>query len=80
MLHQVTPNSMISKNVVTAYQEIHAREVLHRDVRPQNILVRSDNSVVVVDFELSDLYTDAEVFEAEMKEVSGMLASLHASF
>jgi serine/threonine protein kinase len=76
MLHQVTPNPMISKNVVAAYQEIHARGVLHRDVRPQNILVRSDNSVVVVDFELSDLYTDAEVFEAEMKEVSGMLASL----
>jgi RIO-like serine/threonine protein kinase len=49
MLHQVTRfNPQIVENVIWVFEEIHARGVCHGDVRAENILVRGDNSVVVV--------------------------------
>jgi thiamine kinase-like enzyme len=51
MLYQVKYNSKIAKNVVKAFKEIHSRRVCHGDVRCENILVRRDNSIVVIDFE-----------------------------
>ena len=37
----------------------HEHDVLHRDVKPSNIIVRSDNSVKIMDFGLSRRISDA---------------------
>lgn len=76
MLYQVKCNPKIAKNVVKAFKEIHARKVCHGDVRGENILVRLDCSVVVIDFESSEMDADPALLNAEMKEVKNLLASL----
>ena len=74
MLYQVKGNATISQNVLTAFREIHTRGIHHGDVRPENILVRRDNSVVIVDFEASEMNVDdQEVLEAEMDEVKALV-------
>jgi tRNA A-37 threonylcarbamoyl transferase component Bud32 len=40
--------------VIKASKEIHTREVYHGDMRGENILVRPDQSVIVVDSEMSE--------------------------
>ena len=76
MLYQVKYNPKIGKNVIKAFNEIHARKVCHGDVRCENILVRPNHSVVVIDFETSELDADPASLNAEMKEVKYLLASL----
>ena len=76
MLYQVKYNPKIARNVVKAFKEIHARKVCHGDVRSENILVRPDDSVVVIDFELSKMDADPDSLSAEMREVKYLLASL----
>jgi len=51
-------------------------KVCHGDVRCENILVRPDDSVVVIDFESSELDADPESLNAEMREVQYLLTSL----
>lgn len=76
MLYQVPFNSTISRNVVKAFKELHARGVYHGDVRGENILVRCDYSVVVVDFEGSEMAADKDLLKEEMQQVKSLLASL----
>ena len=76
MLYQVKYTPKIGRNVIKVFKEIHARGVYHGDVRCENILVRPDQSVVVIDFEMSTMDADEEDLKAEMKEVKILLASL----
>ena len=76
MLHEIKYTPKIGRNVVNAFKEIHARGVHHGDVRCENILVRSDGTVVVVDFEMSTIDADEDKLNAEMREVKYLLASL----
>lgn len=78
MLNRVKCTPQIARNVIRAFKEIHARGVYHGDVRCENILVRSDQSVVVVDFEMSEVDAEEENLKAEMSEVKCLLASLKA--
>jgi len=50
--------------------------VCHGEVQCKNILVRPDHSVVVIDFESSEMDADPASLDAEMKEVKYLLASL----
>ncbi len=76
MLDQVKYNPKIANNMIKAFKEIHARKVYHGDVRCENILVRPDNSILVVDFESSEMEADPDLLHAEMREVKYLLASL----
>ena len=76
MLYQAKYNPKIAINVIKAFMEIHARKVCHGDVRCENILVRPDNSILVVDFESSEMEADPDSLNAEMSEVKYLLASL----
>jgi RIO-like serine/threonine protein kinase len=76
MLYRVEFNSTISKNVLKAFTKLHARKVYHGDVRVENILVRSDDSVVVIDFENSIMNADEMLLKEEMKEVRSLLTGL----
>ena len=79
MLYQVEFNSAISTNVTRAFRELHARKVYHGDVRVENILVRPDNSVVVVDFERSIANAGKKLLNDEMHEVKCLLATLRGT-
>jgi DNA-binding helix-hairpin-helix protein with protein kinase domain len=76
MLHEIKYAPNIGRNVVNAFKEIHARGVCHGDVRGENILVRPDGTVVVVDFEMSTIDADPDDLKSEMKGVKYLLASL----
>jgi RIO-like serine/threonine protein kinase len=76
MLYQVEFNSTISKNILNAFRKIHARKVYHGDVRVENILVRPDNSVVIIDFERSIVNANQSLLKEEMKEIKLLLSDL----
>jgi len=78
-LNEVKCTPGIRRNVVNAFKEIHARGVYHGDVRCENILVKPDGSVVVVDFEMSTIDADEDCLKSEMRAVRYLLASLGKS-
>jgi tRNA A-37 threonylcarbamoyl transferase component Bud32 len=57
------------------FKEIHERNVCHGDVRPENILVKPDNFVVIVDFEWSVIDAEEGLLAEEMEEVERILGS-----
>lgn len=40
----------IMQQIVSAIVEAHKRKIIHRDIKPQNILVKDDGTIKVVDF------------------------------
>jgi RIO-like serine/threonine protein kinase len=51
--------------------------VLHGDVRKENILVRNDKSIVIVDFDRTDIdNVSEEVIDKEDRDVEALLRSL----
>ena len=40
------------KNITAVFNAIHELGVIHGDVRWQNIMVKADESVVIIDFEV----------------------------
>ena len=75
MLYPIKYTPQIGRNVIKAFDEIHARGVCHGDVRGENILVRPDQSVVLIDFEMSEVEAPEEALTSEMREVNHLLAS-----
>ena len=68
---------MVVKNVLDAFHSIHALGVFHGDVRKENILVREDESVMIIDFEKSVLDdVPAEQMTAEDEVVRALLDEL----
>src|SRR6185369_5470020 len=41
------------RSIADALTYLHERDTLHRDIKPQNIMVRVDNEPVIVDFGLA---------------------------
>lgn len=58
-----------------AFESIHALHVVHRDVRPANVLVADDGKVWIVDFEFAEITDDhpSPELSTEMSEVKEML-------
>jgi serine/threonine protein kinase len=73
MLNQVPFTSALSSRVRQAFMALHDKGVLHGDVRPENILVTKDSSVVIIDFERSEVNIEPSLLEAEQNEVRGLL-------
>ena len=48
----------ITKEIILAVQEIHDAQVVHGDIKPDNILLSPQGSVKFVDFELSRMIAD----------------------
>jgi tRNA A-37 threonylcarbamoyl transferase component Bud32 len=73
MLHEVECTPKVRENVIHAFEEIHAWGVYHGDVRSENILVRSDESVVVLNFEISEMDADDKDLDDEMEDVKRLV-------
>ena len=65
----------VSKNVKAAFAGIHSLGVIHGDIRKQNIMVKQDKSVVIIDFENSVHYEGlkAEMIKEENDEIDRVL-------
>ena len=48
-----------TRQIGEALQTMHAAHMLHLDLKPGNVMVRDDSSVVLIDFGLSKQYDDA---------------------
>lgn len=67
----------VVRNVAKAYDEIHKLGVLHGDVRKENILVRQDESVVIIDFDRTEINNVSnELIQMEDADVEALLFSL----
>ena len=47
--------------IASGLRELHAAGIFHCDIKPQNIMFRSDDSMVLIDFGIADLADDTSV-------------------
>ena len=59
--------------MITVYKMLHKYSICHGDVRTANILVRDDDSVVLIDFERGLLNADKMMLIEEEDEVRHMM-------
>ena len=55
LLHPISPPECLdyAHRIATALQVVHAGGLLHRDLKPPNIMLRADGAVVLIDFGLA---------------------------
>ena len=76
MLSDVHITPRIEANVLRAFKELRRHRVAHGDIRSANIIVRDDESVVIVDFERGVLNASDPTLAEEREKVKGTLQFL----
>lgn len=62
----------IMKQLVSAVAEAHRRNIIHRDIKPQNVLIKDDGTLKVVDFGIA-LAQDA----LQLTQSDSVMGSVH---
>lgn len=60
----------LAKQIVSALAESHAHSIIHRDIKPKNIMVTPSGQVKVLDFGLAKTIQERKNLEATMDSVS----------
>ena len=55
-------------------KEIHMADVLHGDIRPQNLLINDTGHAVIIDFDQARITASAKAKENECKQLLDVLA------
>jgi serine/threonine protein kinase/Flp pilus assembly protein TadD len=63
------------QQVLAAVQYAHRQNVIHRDLKPDNILVTREGEVRLLDFGIAKLMTDGETHDTELTQVGGRALS-----
>ena len=66
---QVLP---LAKQIVSALAESHAHSIIHRDIKPKNIMVTPSGHVKVLDFGLAKTIQERKNLEATLDSVSNL--------
>ena len=62
---------VISLNLLKAIQDLHAQEVIHLDLKPDNILINENNDVFIIDFGLAHHMRFPDLLAEEMRKGIG---------
>lgn len=56
----------ISACIASALEHAHANHIIHRDIKPQNIIITNDGKVKVADFGIARIVTEATIAVGDM--------------
>lgn len=62
----------VAKQIVSALAESHAHSIIHRDIKPKNIMVTASGQVKVLDFGLAKTIQERKNLEATLDSVSNL--------
>lgn len=62
----------IMKQLVSAIAEAHSRGIIHRDIKPQNVIVKSDGSIKMLDFGIATAKGSLQLTQA-----NNVMGSVH---
>jgi serine/threonine-protein kinase len=62
----------IMKQLTSAISEAHKRGIIHRDIKPQNIIVKSDGSIKILDFGIATAKGSVQLTQA-----NNVMGSVH---
>ena len=68
----------IIKSLIIIIKTIHENNILHRDLKPTNICLDSNNKVHVIDFGIAKIYRHANVHNKE-GNIKGLIGSINFS-
>jgi len=47
-----------ASQMLSAVESLHTRNHIHRDIKPDNFMIRADNAIFLIDFDLAQLFRD----------------------
>lgn len=62
----------VMEQLVSAVEHAHSRQVIHRDIKPQNIIVRNDGTVKLTDFGIAIAQNSAQ-----LTQTNSIMGSVH---
>jgi serine/threonine protein kinase len=68
----------IIKSLIIIIKTIHENNILHRDLKPTNICLDSNNKLYIIDFGIAKIYKHANVHNSETK-INGIIGSINFS-
>jgi serine/threonine protein kinase len=69
---------IIIKSLILIMKTIHENNILHRDLKPTNICLDSNNKLYIIDFGIAKIYKHANVHNSETK-IKGLIGSINFS-
>ncbi len=61
----------IAKQILSALRELHELQIIHRDIKPDNILIDKSNHVWLIDYDIARIYRNAVRKDTEINGTFG---------